>query len=305
MSMQGGALLLVKYVYADVLFAVNLVVNYLILSATGKLSGREIKTWRLLSVSAAGSLYSIAALFAPLSPVFSLPARIGFGLLMVAVSFPGLKGPAFATVATGFYLCSAITAGTAFALLHSSVMRPFRLSFFGEDDGVARWWIVAASLAVLSAFPLVARLGGYRPGRPLPLLSLELAMHGREVGLTALIDTGNNLRDPLSGLPVIVVDWNSVKGIMPGEATAFFRSTWDSIPSGLAWTPVGRRLRLIPFESLSGRKGVLPGFRPDRIVVLGEDGVRIAKEAIVGVSGEPLSPGGLYQALLHPDLVCL
>ncbi len=294
---------MVKYIYADVLLVVNWIVNHLLLLAAGKLTGRDVKIWRLWCASLAGSAYAVAALYAPLSFAFSLPARLVFGLLMVAFSFPNQKGLAYVAVAAGFFLCSALTAGTAYGLLHSGAARALRASLLGQSDPVVNWWIVALSLALLSGFPLVARMGGYRPGGALPLLTIELMVQGRSVGLTALVDTGNNLRDPVSGLPVVVVDWESVRNVMPKETAAFFQSTWDSIPAGLADTAVGRRLRLIPFESLSGRRGVLPGFRPDQIILLQKDGIRIRRNAIVGVSGDRLSPNGLYQALVHPDLV--
>ena len=172
-----------------------------------------------------------------------------------------------------------------------------------SPEPLVQWWVIAASLVILSAFPVLARLGGYRAGKPLPLMALELEVGGKKLGLTGLVDTGNNLRDPVSGLPVIVIDWEALQSVMPGEVFAFFLSTWDSVPASLPETPIGRRLRLIPYESLSGKKGVLPGFRPDWLALVEKDGVKVFKNAIVCASGERLCPSGLYQALLHPDLV--
>lgn len=296
---------MVKYVYVDVLFATNLVVNYLLLLATGKLAGRIVNARRLLLASALGALYAASALVCPLNAAYSLPARLAFGLFMVALSFPGQKLQSFITVAVSFYLCSAMAAGTAMALQSYRVSILLQNPVVPSDGDVVHWWIVASSLAVLSVFPVIARAGGFQPGKPLPLMGLELEVGGRTLGLTGLVDTGNNLRDPVSNLPVVVVDWEPLRKIMPGEVSAFFLSTWDSMPERLSDTPMGKRLRLIPYESLSGRKGVLPGFRPDHVVILEKNGQRVKKDAIVGVSGERLSPSGLYQALLHPDLVNL
>lgn len=296
---------MVRYVYIDVLFATNLVVNYLLLLATGRLAGRPASKWRLLMASGLGAVYASSALVVPLKSAFSLPARLAFGLFMVALSFPGLRIQPFVTLAVSFYLCSAIAAGTAMALEWYGTGVLMASPQLSGDGAVVHWWIVALSLAVLSVFPVIARAGGFRPGRKLPLMGLELEIGGRRLGLTGLVDTGNNLRDPVSGLPVVVVDWEALIKIMPGDVSAFFQSTWDRIPATLSATPMGRRLRLIPFESLSGRKGVLPGFKPDHLVILEKDGHRVLRDAIVGVSGERLSPSGLYQALLHPDLVNL
>ncbi|MGE5578537.1 MAG: sigma-E processing peptidase SpoIIGA [Bacillota bacterium] len=296
---------MVKYVYADVLFAINLLVNYLILLAAGKLSGREVRHWRLVVAGAAGGAYAVVSVLLPLSAAFSLPARLAFGLFMVAFSYPGRTAQSLIGVAFSFYLCSALAAGTAMALQNYRVATLVKGTVLPADSGAVRWWIVAASLAALCSLPVVTRLGGYQPGRPLPLLRLELSVSGRRLGLTGLVDTGNNLRDPVSNLPVVVVDWEPLRSVMPGEVYAFFSSTWESMPESLSRSPMGKRLRLIPYESLSGKKSVLPGFRPDHLVILGKGGHRVRKDAIIGVISERLSPNGLYQALLHPDLVNL
>lgn len=305
--MRGDWFFMVKYVYIDVLFVMNLVANYLILLSTGKLAGRAVSPKRLLAASTAGAAYAASAVVSSLSAAYSLWARLAFGLFMVALSYPGQKLQSFVTVAVSFYLCSAIAAGTAMALENygaGAILRTTTIVSVGGDRAV-HWLIVGSSLAVLSVFPVIARAGGFQPGRPLPLMGLEVEVEGHVLGLTGLVDTGNNLRDPISGLPVIVIEWESLRKIMPCEAFAFFLSTWDSLPESFSSTPMGKRLRLIPYESLAGRKGVLPGFRPDHLVIFEKDGQKVYRDAVVGVSGERLSPGGLYQALLHPDLVNL
>ncbi|MGI6631949.1 MAG: sigma-E processing peptidase SpoIIGA [Bacillota bacterium] len=293
---------MVRYVYIDVLFLTNFVVNYLILLAAGRLAGRHVLRWRLALAAVAGAAYAASALVIPLTAAYSLPARLAFGFFMVALSYPEARGAALVTVTVSFFLCSAITAGTALALQAYSVRFLTAGSMFSPEP-LVQWWVIAASLVILSAFPVLARLGGYRAGKPLPLMALELEVGGKKLGLTGLVDTGNNLRDPVSGLPVIVIDWEALQSVMPGEVFAFFLSTWDSVPASLPETPIGRRLRLIPYESLSGKKGVLPGFRPDWLALVEKDGVKVFKNAIVCASGERLCPSGLYQALLHPDLV--
>lgn len=293
---------MVRYVYIDVLFLTNFVVNHIILLAAGRLSGRSGAFWRLAASSFLGAAYAASALVVSLSAPYSLPARLAFGLFMVALAYPDARGAALVSVTVSFFLSSAIAAGTALALQSYSV-RFLPVGAVFSANPVVHWWVIAMSLAILSVFPVLARLGGFRAGKPLPLMGLELEVAGKTLGLTALIDTGNNLRDPVSGLPVIVIDWDALRRVMPGEVFAFFLSTWDSVPSTLSHTPIGRRLRLVPYESLSGKKGVLPGFRPDHLALVEKDGLKVFRNAIVCASGERLSPSGLYQALLHPDLV--
>ncbi len=293
---------MVRYVYVDVLAVINIIVNYVILSVAGALAGKTAKPARLLAVSTLGSLYALSAFFVKTGALYSLPARLAFGLFMIGASYPTAKGVGFLILASCFYFSSTVVAGTAFALLYGKTGGSIP-AWTGNPSAGASWWMVGAALALVAAFPLLAKAGGLRPGNPLPLFNLELSVEGKVLGLTALVDTGNNLRDPVSGLPVVVVDWQSLKKVMPREVMAFFKSTWESLPDDLVETPMGRRLRLIPYENISGIRGVLPGFRPEHMSLLEEGGNRTKMDAIVGVSGKPLSPSGLYQALLHPDLV--
>lgn len=293
---------MVRYIYWDVLLLTNVAVNYIILLAAGKLSYRNISHWRLAFSSLLGSAYAVSALVVPLRAAYSLPARIAFGLFMVALSYPGTRGIALLRVTLCFFLSSAVAAGTALALQSFGGRIAAQASLF-QGEAVVHWYVVALSLAVLAALPVLARMNGYSSLRRLPLMTIEVSMGGKTLGLTGLVDTGNNLRDPVSGLPVIVIDWEALRSLMPPEVSAFFMSTWDALPAALPETSVGTRLRLVPYESLSGRMGVLPGFRPDRLALVGKSGLRVFKNAIVCASQERLSPSGLYQALLHPDLV--
>ncbi|HHY45036.1 MAG TPA: sigma-E processing peptidase SpoIIGA [Firmicutes bacterium] len=293
---------MVRYIYWDVLLLTNLAVNYIILLAAGKLSYRNISHWRLALSSLLGSVYAVSALVVPLKAAYSLPARIAFGLFMVALSYPGARGIALLRVTLCFFLCSAVAAGTALALQSFGGRIAAQATLF-QGEAVVHWYVVAFSLAVLAALPVLANMNGYSSLRRLPLMTIEVSIGGKTLGLTGLVDTGNNLRDPVSGLPVIVIDWDALRNLMPPGVSAFFMSTWDAIPAGLPETSVGTRLRLVPYESLSGKMGVLPGFRPDRLALVGKNGLRVFKNAIVCASQERLSPSGLYQALLHPDLV--
>ena len=56
---------------------------------------------------------------------------------------------------------------------------------------------------------------------------------------------------------------------------------------------------------MSQAAGVLPGFKPDGLVLVEKNGQKVKKDAVVGVSEDRLSPQGLYQALLHPELISL
>ncbi len=288
------------YVYADVLFLVNFIANYLLLRATARLSRRRARQGRMVLSSLGGALYATLALAPGLDPLYAWPLRLVAGALMVLVAFPDVRGRALFSLFLSFYLCCMVAAGTAiafFALVRS--LRSYSLGYPAWSP--VPWWAVFAGLLVAAAIPLLLALSSQKPGSP--FLQVQLEVDGKSVTLTGLLDTGNDLRDPLTGLPVIVVDLDSLKGILSGETIDFFSSKWDSLGDDLALDPMARRLRLIPYCGISGKRGVLPGFIPDKVFVSKKAGSSAPIDAVVGVSWKKLSPSGAYQALVHPDLV--
>ena len=135
-----------------------------------------------------------------------------------------------------------------------------------------------ASLALLAACCLTPLLSGGAP-RPSPICcaTVELMHQGHIVTLTALVDTGNLLRDPLTGLPVIVVSRQAARKL-------------TSLPAPGQLLP---GMRLISVRTAAG-SALMAIFRPQRIRVLsGQDWREV--RALVG-----LSPDGYEgaQALL-------
>ncbi len=287
----------------DVLFFVNLIVNYVMLLAAGKMVGKSFELKRAVIASCLGGLYSVCSLIVPFQCFFGFPARVLFGLLMVALSYPEVCGISFLGLAGSFYLCSAVVAGTAMALYVWGNPSIIHSNFVQGYYGV-QWWTLALSLLIVSSSGFLWRTLNFPTIRHLPLMQIEITVNDHCVSLIGLVDTGNDLRDPVSGLPVIVVDWDCLKGMMPDEVSCFFLSTWSLVTAKLTELAIGRKLRLIPYESVSGNRGVLPGFKPDALFVVGKHG-KLRKHAVVGVSEKPLSSEGLYQALLHPELVNL
>ena len=143
-----------------------------------------------------------------------------------------------------------------------------------------RMWIFAGLLGGISA--LAARI--LEPG-PRALVSIgagwaaAMAMRGgrvyadrvrlrltrgkKEMTLWALVDTGNRLREPLGGLPVLVVERRLAEALlMEGEKP-------DDLPPGF---------RLVAFGGVGG-EGKMPCFLPDRIQVFRRGRWRDAPDA--------------------------
>ncbi|GAV21787.1 sigma-E processing peptidase SpoIIGA [Carboxydothermus pertinax] len=112
---------------------------------------------------------------------------------------------------------------------------------------------------------------------------LEISYAGKKVTLKSYLDTGNQLYDPLSGWPVIIVEYRAVKKILPQD---FFASN---------------RARKIPFRAVGKERGYLWGFIPDWLKIWQEREVWLVKKAVVAVTFQSLNSD--YMALLSEELL--
>jgi stage II sporulation protein GA (sporulation sigma-E factor processing peptidase) len=74
-------------VYIDVILVVNLVMDFLVLWATGKLAGVRIVYRRLLAASVLGAVYSVGSVFSDLSPWYDFPVKVIISGLIVILAF--------------------------------------------------------------------------------------------------------------------------------------------------------------------------------------------------------------------------
>jgi sigma-E processing peptidase SpoIIGA len=112
---------------------------------------------------------------------------------------------------------------------------------------------------------------------------VELSGKGAEVSVKALVDSGNSLVEPVSGLPVCVVE------------REVFRRLWQK------GNPEG--IRLIPYRSVGRKKGILYGYPVPEMVIHIRGVSIVCRNVYVGIAEEKLSSDGTYGMLLHPALL--
>ena len=122
--------------------------------------------------------------------------------------------------------------------------------------------------------------------------AVTIRMGDREISLTALADSGNELIDPVSGCAALIISAET--------AAALFRTPeYLMLDVSEALERMNReypraRWRLLPCTCVAEKRTLLLCFRPDSIHVDG----RRRKDLLTAVSRSSLSPDGAYQAIL-------
>lgn len=274
-----------EIVYIDSLFFLNLAIDYLLLLATGKICALPLRRARMALGALGGAAYAVLAVLRP--GVFALAAvKLLAGAALPLVAFGTGRRATRAVLV--FFAVSAAFGGAVYAacsLAGASLTR-------GLYIPVSLKVLVLSFALCYAAFTLVFRRAGRRGERTLRKVSVTLA--GRTAEFTALLDTGNELTDPVTGEGVLVAEAQALSALLDGEGAALLCAEALEGFTALAEKPPLRgRLRLLPCSAAVGGEGLLLCFRPDEVRV---DGRRAPVS--VAVARGLLSADGEYRALI-------
>ncbi len=297
-------------VYADLLFMENLLANCFILKLTGVLSGTSPKLWRLLLSGAFGALYAVCAVIFQESALLTSPVlKLAISVVMAALAYTPRTLTGFARRWGMMLLSAFLLAGGTYAV--AVMLGEGAIAYGGfmvlSPGSALKAFMVAALACILLARPIGRVLSG-KELREGSIVSVVLHLGNKTARFNALVDTGNSLTDPLTGYPVIVVEAESLKEILPQP---IYESVASNNIEKVAQCLVpdsengfSKRVHLIPYKSIGRENGMLTGFRPDNIrVCKGKNGGRDIKDVIIGVCGIKLSDSSKYTALLGPSMM--
>ena len=196
-------------VYLEPVFAVNAVMNMLTLYIAGRLAGERARLWRYGLASVLGGLYAAAMLLPFCQVLNNIAAKAGLSLLMALLAWrprgwlPYLRGWAamvgVTVVGGGAALAAAVVMDSA---------QPFGGAVVLSKNALLLTMLGAAAIALLSSKAIVRRgAGGSR-------YAVRAWCSGRRLQMEALLDTGNMLSEPVSGLPVMIIDMDLGKKLI-------------------------------------------------------------------------------------------
>ena len=285
---EGGSGMTV--VYLDEVLLLNFVVDYLLLLSAGRLAGEVLRRGRLALGAALGAAYAGAVFLPGLGFLVHPLCKVGAGVLMVLSGYSGSRHLlrvclVFFAVAAAFgggILAIQLLGSRSLALSNGVLSSPLDLKLV---------LLSAAGCYVLITL-LFQRAARHSPVRELAPAVVELG--GRRAALTALVDTGNTLTDPVSGRPVLVAEGEKVRDLFP-PGTAPSRAELRDPTAALGRLgDAGLRCRLLPYRAVGVECALLLALRADRVTVGGED----LGPLLVALSPTRLTDGGGYSALI-------
>ena len=218
-------------VYLDSVFLFNALLDYLLFVSTARLAGIPLRRRRYLLCGVLGGLYA-AAVFLP-----------GGGLLLALIAFGRETHFLRLTLLTVAIACALAGTVLALGLLAGQHIPNARGIFYTNVNGKTLLLSASGVYLLLTVIFRAAAAHGIR-GECLPV---TVCLLGQTVALTALLDTGNSLRDT-AGEPVLTAELSRfpqlaavIQHRSPAEALPILRQRFPKL-----------RPQLLPMRTAAG-----------------------------------------------------
>ena len=128
----------------------------------------------------------------------------------------------------------------------------------------------------------------------------------KEIKTKAMLDTGNFLKEPITNTPVVVVEHDLLKNIIPKEILENIENILggdlENIPKNIKNEYISR-LKVIPFTSLGKQNGMLLGIKADELQIEEENNIKNVDKVIIGIYNKKFSRKNDYNALIGIDIM--
>ena len=205
-------------VYVDVLFVVNFILDYLLLWLTGLLLAKPANFGRLLFAAFIGAIYATLVFFLPINFLFSLPCKLLMGAGITALGFRPKSLRVFLQYVCVFYLLTFFWGGAAFFFFYFSGAAASFGAVYRNGSlyiNIPVYQLLLLALACLPVMKAAVYCSTKIQQKQKGITLICVVYHGKTLHLRALYDSGNFLRDEISGRSVIIAEWDCAKHLFP------------------------------------------------------------------------------------------
>lgn len=263
-------------VYLDVLLFENLIVNLFLLHVTARTLKIKVKLRYMLFAATLGTMYVFTLLYPKLRVFSTIPFKIIVGMIIILVAFRKINISFNLKALSVFILYSMLLAGICIFIQ------------FNQGCNIGYAAIINFSykklmVSLMIIYMLIERIIVYIKDRKKIsnlIYNVDIILKDCQKNVKAFLDTGNELREPATNLPVIIVEKSIFYDVNLSSYDRFY----------------------IPYKVVNGQGGNLQGFKPE-CVRINEGQNFIDKEVIIAFCEGQLSDVNDYQALLSRGVI--
>jgi len=296
-------------IYLDAVWLLNFFLDWMILMLTHSLSNSQNNRWRLMIGAVVASLLVPINLYYPAS-MWSSPLGKGiFSIIIILTAFGFRNLRIFVRHILYFYFITFAIGGGLFGLYYvlneqiqvsNGVIVTYQTGF---GDGVS-WLFVFIGFPIVWWFTkkrmddLVVQQMKYDE-----MISVRLSIEGEVYETIALIDSGNQLTDPITKRPVVICDETMMRKWFSEEEWDLLKEASENLALEQLPDKWSDKIRIIPFQGVGGQGSFMMSLKPDWMEVQVQEKRVNINQVLIGFQFGQLAPDESYHCLMHPHLL--
>ena len=260
-------------IYADILILENCIVNFFLLTLTMKCIKHKCKMVTLICSSFIGGIYTIVLLIPKLKILSYLPCELLVACIMIRIVYGKISIFNMIKVLGIFLMVTFTLSGICFLFSLKQ-----NLYLLGNTFKIEKNSVKYIMLGIMIIYIIYSRFIEYIKDKIFTnnfSFNIEFEVQNRQYSFKSFLDTGNELREPITNLPCILIEENLINHI----------------------SFEGKNVYSILYNSI-GYGGTLKGIRVNNITVKKKNCLYEQIDAIICPCKEKLSSEHEFNALL-------
>ena len=254
--------------YVDVLFLVNFMMDYILLLIVRKMLKCSATHGNICLGAMVGSVLTCIVVILPVPYAFIkfVLFHMFVNTCMIRVGLKVKTIPSFVKAILMLYIGGFLLGGI--------------MEYFSQYVRMGSLFLLVAIIGyymVLGIWKFVSYIQRWNQNH----CKVDLYLKDKTYQVRGLIDTGNGLRDPISGQPVSILERKIARKLLEERDD--------------------KKIRYVPYRTIGKSEGVLPVFRVDRMCIHRDSDYWI-EMPLIGISEEKISAEGEYEMILNPNL---
>lgn len=279
-------------IYADILFLLNSVIDYLLLLISAKTAGTPLNRIRFGLGAALGGAYAVFVFLPGFSFLNRAFYKLLFCLMMLLIAY-GVQKMLVKQILVFIALTCALGGGVmAIGMMDGVDFSLGKAVIYSIPD--LKVVILSAAICYALLSLVMPKLMQHTSAEG-EIRNISFDLFERRIQVSALTDTGNTLTDAATGYVVPVAEGEALGALFPAEfrpekedlldpvhgITRLNRGTWKG------------RFRLLPYRAVGVERGLLLAVKMDSVMLGGQK----QPGTLVALSPTPVSDGGSYCVL--------
>ena len=288
-------------IYLDIIFLENFILNLIILYAVGIETKTQMKHIKIILASIIGSFYAIVTYIIKNGFINSIIMKFILSIIMIYISFETKNYKELLKKTVFFYFTSFAFGGGALAVIY--MVNAKKISI---ENGIilGKYTLFTIAIGVTLAFIVTIisfKLIKNKISKKDLIRNITIKINNKYIKVKAMIDTGNLLKEPITNVPVIVVEDKLFKNTIDEEILDNIENILGGDLSNISETIKNKyisKMRVIPFTSIGKQHGMLLGIKAQEVIIEENNETRKLNKVIIGLYNRKLNKKNEYQALI-------